>query len=122
MAYADDMVLIAKEEDEMKGIIERLEEYLGRRTEGAGIKCKEDKDYEVQERRRKMEEKGMEMEGRKDGGNEGIHVSKLYVTEKWRTGRAGKGEDKKSSGSDGTGVGNKKKEIWKKLGEKALAI
>lgn len=78
LAYADDMVLIAEEEDELKSMIERLEEeYLEQKGE-TRIKCKEDEDSEVQERRkRKMEEKGIEMERGKDEGSEKIYVFKI---------------------------------------------
>lgn len=55
----------------------------------------------------------LEIETRKDRGGQRVHIPKVYVTGEWRTGGTHKGEGKKSSNSNGTGVENKEIEIWK---------
>jgi len=46
----------------------------------------------------------------------------IYITEERRAGGASKRESEEGSGDNGAGVGDRKKEIWKRLGKKIMII
>ncbi|XP_067207866.1 golgin subfamily A member 6-like protein 22 [Linepithema humile] len=103
LAYADDMVLVAEEEEEVRGMMERLERYLER------------KKLELNTKKTKI------MRFRKGGGR----WKKRYGNGKGRNG----GQEaqireraKKATAVMGTGMGDREKKIWEGLGEKNMDV
>lgn len=58
-----------------------------------------------------MEKKDLKMEKEGNCGDEGDQIFGVHVTKK-RIGGTDQREDKKSSSSDGSDVGHRKKKIW----------
>jgi len=109
LLYADDTVLLAKYEGGMKSMVERMEGYVDRK--GLEINVGETK---IMRFRRGGEDSkdGVEMEGRKVGRGERVHIPRIHIAKEWRAGSAREGEGKESSGNNGAGMGTGEKKIW----------
>lgn len=62
---------------------------------------------------------------KKNRGGERVQILRIYGTEKWRTRETCERKGGKGCGGDGAGMavmGNRKKEIWEGLEEKAKTI
>lgn len=79
LVYANDVVLVAEEEGEIKSMMERLENYLDKKS----VKYKENKNNEISKKKRKRENEKdrMEIKKRKNRGGQEVRVSKIYTLE-----------------------------------------
>lgn len=68
LVYADDVVLLAEGEDEMRSLIGRLEEYM----KGKGLELNVGKTKVMRFKRGEGRMKKREMERKKDGGSKGV--------------------------------------------------
>lgn len=68
LVYADDVVLLAEGEDEMRSLIGRLEEYM----EGKGLELNVGKTKVMRFKRGEGRMKKREMERKKDAGGKGV--------------------------------------------------
>jgi len=111
LTYADDMVLLAEEEGEMRSMLIRLERYL------------EKKGLELNEGKTKV------LRFREGGGRLGkvnlvarVKIEKVKKLGKGEAGRAYKRKGSESGSGNGNGMGYRKEEIRKGLEEKDLVI
>jgi len=92
LAYADDVVLLAEEEYEMRCMIKRFERYLGRKR--LELNVNKTKVMRFRKGKGGMGKREWRWKG-KNRGSEGVSVSEVYegiCFKKWRgAGNAGKG-------------------------------
>lgn len=86
------------------------------REEEGRMKCRENKDNEVQKGKRENVQKEMDMEGKDYRRGERDQIFGIRDAEERKTGGAGKGYNKEDSKRNGTSMGNRKEKIWRKLG------
>jgi len=70
LAYADDIVVLAEEEDEMRSMISRLEEYVDKKS--LVVNVSKTKIVRFRRGGGQVGKKGLEMEGKETGGGERI--------------------------------------------------
>lgn len=77
---ADDIVLLAEEEEEMKCLIKRVEKYLNEKR----LELNREKIKIVRFRKGgKKERDKMDVEGKEDRGSEKNKIFEIYITDKW---------------------------------------
>lgn len=102
----------------MRSLLERLENYLDRK----GLQLNTEKIKVVRFRKEGERLGKVEWMWKGKRREEVKEYKYLGYRKKWKTGRACKGECRKSSSSDGTSMGNRKEEIGKGLGEENMVI
>jgi hypothetical protein len=84
---------------------------------GSDAERRKDEGNEVQERRGEGKSSEMGMGGERAGRSKGIQVIRVYTTEERGIGGTHKGKHEERSGRDGTGMGDRKKKIRRRLAE-----
>lgn len=114
LAYADDVAVLAEDEEGMRGMMAKLDKYM----DGKGLEVNIGKTKIMRCRRGggEMEKGDLEVEGQGAGGSREVYVPRVHGDEKWGAGGSHRGEGKEGGGGDGTGVGYRKEEIWEGLG------
>lgn len=121
LAYADDVVLMAEKEEELRSMMERLEGYLERKT--LELNPNKTKIMRFRKGGGRIKKKAVELAVEREDNRRGetISISRIRATKKWRTGSTRKGESEKSGSSNGT-VGNREKKIWERLGKEIVDV
>jgi len=115
ITYADDIVLVAKSEQELKSMMRRLKKYIDKK----GLILSPGKSKMVMFEKRRGKTRKREEMGRGKGRGERNKIFRLYNAEKWRSRETCGKETKKSCDRDETDVEHRRKIIQRRLHEKS---